>query len=372
LFGVTRYLLSPMRSLLLLVVVSLVHLVVARVAFNNGKFYEGSDQIIVKGVGYAPAPIGADPTVSPPYGDYYTQMYSAIYKRDLAILRPMGVNTLRLWGWGNGANHTDFLNVAYNDGVNPIYIAAEFWMGPGTYANLADPATIKQLLADFQTFLNSVNNHPAILFYILGSDLNAGWNYAGQLDALFSVLSQLTELAHTSNMNNLVTSALNDENSAAIITTYDTTTSLDFWSLNLYRGCTFGTLFTQFPTISKKGLFISEYGIDSFNDQTVNYDQALQANCVIALSKEILANNATAIGGAVVEYVDEYWKGKLGVVDARHPGCPNYNAAVHSICGNPNPSFPDGYVNQAWFGIVNASFAPRAVYAALTTLWTST
>jgi hypothetical protein len=32
----------------------------------------------------------------------------------------------------------------------------------------------------------------------------------------------------------------------------------------------------EYQQVSKKPLFISEYGIDSFNDKTVAYDQALQ------------------------------------------------------------------------------------------------
>src|SRR5665647_826746 len=62
----------------------------------------------MKGVGYAPTPIGVDPEVTPPYGDYFTSDYSSIYMRDLPLLREMGANTIRLWGWNNNANHTDF------------------------------------------------------------------------------------------------------------------------------------------------------------------------------------------------------------------------------------------------------------------------
>jgi len=324
----------------------------------------------VQGVGYAPTPIGVDVTVTPPYGDYFTKNYASSYLRDLAILRPLGVNTLRLWGWNNSADHSDFLDQAYNKGVDPIYVAVEFYIGPSVYPNLADPTVIQRVLSDFQVFLTHANSHPAILFYILGSDLNAGWNYAGELGAVFSLLSQLATATHQFQNGSLVTTALNDVNSIATIGQYDATTTMDFWGLNTYRGCSFSTLFTQFQAASKKKLFISEYGIDSYNDVTFAEDDTMQSNCIVALAKELVANNATTMGGAVVEYVDEYWKGKLGIADARHPGCPNYNPSVHSNCGSPNPSFPDGYVNQGWFGIVNASFAPRPVTAALKTLWT--
>jgi len=233
---------------------------------------------------------------------------------------------------------------------------------------LADPAVQAQVLADFTTFMNAIKSHPAVLLYIVGSDLNAQWNYGTNLAALFNVIDTLAAYAHSVNPLNLVTTALNDEDSLDTISTFDTT-SVDFWSINVYRGCTFGTLFTQYAMKSKKPLFISEYGIDSFNDKSLALDQALQSNCIVTLSKEILINNATTIGGAVVEYVDEYWKGKLGISDARHPGCPSYNPQLHTICGYPNEAFPDGYANQAWFGIVSSTFVPRTVFSALQTLW---
>jgi hypothetical protein len=355
-------------TILLLVSLVTVH---ALIEFRNNKFYDGEAETIIKAVGYSPVPIGSDPTVQPPYGDYFTANYATIYKRDLAILRNLGINAIRLWGWGNGADHSDFLNTAYNGGVNPIYVIVQFWMGPGTYPDLSDQAVQLMVLNDFTLFVNTINANPAVLFYIVGSDLNAGWNYGGNLTALFLMLDKLADHVHTVNPNNLVTTALNDVDSGNTILTFDGLVSFDYWSINVYRGCTFGTMFNDYASVSKKPLFISEYGIDSFNDHNMALDQALQSNCIVSLSKEILSHNATALGGAVVEYVDEYWKGKNGAVDARHPGCPNYNAQLHSICGYPNDAFPDGYANQAWFGIVNASFAPRTVFTALQALWQS-
>jgi len=339
------------------------------VELKEGKLFVDGNAFFARGVGYEPVPIGVDVTTTPPYGDYFTLNYAHFYQRDLAILRPLGVNVLRLWGWGDGADHSDFLDAAYNKGVNPIYVAVEFWLGPSSYQNLADPTVIQRVLADFQLFLKTAKSHPAILFYILGSDLNASWNYLGQLDALFSLLNQLASAAHAFNSSSLVTTALNDINSLSTISTYDSSTKLDFWSLNLYRGCTFGTLWTQYPSWTTKGLFISEYGIDSYNDVAFAEDDMMQSNCIVQLTKEIALHNSTAMGGSIVEYVDEYWKGKLGIYDGRHIACPDYNPNHHSNCGAPNSAFPDGYVNQAWFGIVNASFVPRGVYGALKTLW---
>jgi len=114
---------------------------------------------------------------------------------------------------------------------------------------------------------------------------------------------------------------------------------------------------------------VSEYGIDSFDDRSMKENDTLQATCVTQLATELINNEHISVGGAVVEYIDEYWKGKLGIADARHPGCPDYNSFHHSVCGDPNPAFPDLYVNQGWFGLVNSSFAPRTAYNSLKALW---
>jgi len=291
-----------------------------RVEFKEGRFKDGDADFFIKGIGYAPVPIGVDPTAAPPYGDYFTANYANVYNRDLPIIRSLGANVLRLWGWNNGADHSDFLNKAYNGGINPIYVAAEFWIGPSSYSNLADPIVQQKVIADFNQFLVTAKVHPAILFYIIGSDLNAGWNYGGELDALFSVLNTLANIAHGFNSSIIVTTALNDVDSMNTIAKYDIGSSLDIWSLNLYRGCDFGPLFTQYTAGTKRPLFVSEYGIDSYNDQTMKEDDTLQANCIVALTKQLLSARPVALGGAVVEYVDEFWKGKLGIADARHTG----------------------------------------------------
>src|SRR5260370_1116133 len=44
--------------------------------------------------------------------------------------------------------------------------------------------------------------------------------------------------------------------------------SVDMWTLNIYRGNTFGTLFEQWRAISSKPMLLGEFGTDTF--RTVN------------------------------------------------------------------------------------------------------
>lgn len=45
----------------------------------------------------------------------------------------LGANTIRLWGWDIDGDHTEFLDMAYNGGNQPIYVIATIWMEPKLY-----------------------------------------------------------------------------------------------------------------------------------------------------------------------------------------------------------------------------------------------
>lgn len=114
------------------------------------KLFVNGEAFTIRGVGYRPVPIGADPETTPPYGDYFTSNYSPIYDRDLPLLRGMGANTILLSNWNNEADHTDFLNKAYNNGVKPIYSIITFHMDPLLYPDVTSPEAREKIKVDFR------------------------------------------------------------------------------------------------------------------------------------------------------------------------------------------------------------------------------
>ena len=70
-----------------------------RVTTHGRRLVVNGEAFQVRGVGYAPTPIGVDVRYDWPYGDYFTAEHAGIYGRDLPLLREMGANTVRLWGW---------------------------------------------------------------------------------------------------------------------------------------------------------------------------------------------------------------------------------------------------------------------------------
>jgi hypothetical protein len=351
------------------------------VSIDGRQLLVNGNPFTIKGVGYLPVPIGDDPETTFPYGDYFTSGYSNIYDRDLLLLRQMGANTVRLWGWNNTANHLDFLDKAYNGGVNPIYVIAGYWINGGLDIDPNSPNNVReQLKAGFREMVAAYKNHPSILMWAIGNELNADWMYGGNLDNLFSLIDEIAAEVHVEEGrdHHPVTTPLLDSNLINTISTYNTSISfIDIWGANIYRGNTFGSLFNDYKVESEKPLVILEYGIDAYDNvhgnEYENIGDPYQADYAEALWKEIEANSDACIGGSIMAYSDEWWKGKYST----DPGCPDNNPAFHSTCGYPSTSHPDGYSNEEWWGIMrtvdNSSIPdimePRAVYYRLHSIW---
>jgi len=199
------------------------------------------------------------------------------------------------------------------------------------------------------------------------------------------------------------------------------------WAMQLYRGRSFGGYFGNFQAESSKPLIVTEFGIDAYNDpcgwnENMAYPQVCfnlpgdgnggdvalpgqpfrgcnnpwadcakpgvqtQAEWDAALVHEIMANapehGGAVIGGFVMAWTDEYWKGAVVQDQCAHPcpvqdlqtclqrdyasyalggwaacgphahfTCGNYDTKFHDLCGYALAALPDGYVNEEWFGI---------------------
>jgi len=205
---------------------------------------------------------------------------------------------------------------------------------------------------------------------------------------------------------------------------------LDAWTAQVYRGDTFGTFFGQMGNATDKPVLLTEYGVDAYHDKcgegfgdpkaTPCYnvygdssgsfiDENSQARFATNLTYEILAQssehehcasavkghtNCTNIGGFLMSWTDEYWKGAKAQAactptissshfspkkcqEKAHVTCGNWNAAEHDLCGYWLEAAPDHYVNEEWFGITAPSqcadsidaIEPRQVYWTMRHIW---
>jgi len=340
----------------------------------------GGSAFTVKGVNYSPVPVGESPEAMEPYGDYFTPEYSALWTRDMPLIRTMGANTLRISWWNPLADHKSFLDAAYNSGTDPIYVIAGFHINAGLDIDPASPANVRsQLINDFADMVNQQKNHPAILMWAIGSNLNVPSAYGNspeELTNLFSLIDAMADAAHAEDSSHPVTAPMSDYYFSDIVAAYNEAVSLDLWSINVYRGGNFGKLFTQFTAATNtlpKPLVITEFGIDAWDDYSGSEDELTQAEYAWWLWKDIAANSSTCVGGIYMEFTDEWWRDSLSADMFCTPG----TSSEHNYCGHETYYSPDGYVNDEWRGIMRIAdnggnpdaVEPRIAYDTLRTLY---
>ena len=107
------------------------------------------------------------------YGDYFTSDYSFIWLRDLPLIKNMGANVLRTYGWQPDNDHTAFLDAAYNNG---LYVMATFYMGDATETPVASADDRSKVITTFTSEVAKYASHPSLLFWSFGNELNGVWN----------------------------------------------------------------------------------------------------------------------------------------------------------------------------------------------------
>jgi len=134
----------------------------------NGKPFE------VRGLAYSPVPVG-ESVLFAPSGDYFTPDYVYLWARDLPAIAAAGFNTLRIYGWNNaaGVDHTLFLDACMQHG---LFVILTHFVAPLTGGAVLSAEVQNQTTADFLRSIQAIGDHPALLLWSFGNELNGQWN----------------------------------------------------------------------------------------------------------------------------------------------------------------------------------------------------
>ncbi len=394
---------------------------------------------LIKGVAYSSFPWGrfpddwgyatypGDPRANNPNFPDNVLDDTFILDQDFAWIQSMDANTIRIWGGQDSSDPAQpgrfptkmtqqTLNKAEQYGLKVI---AGFWMphpgdwtcsnggaGPRvynfnplfSYGNPADRAMIKQ---KFRSYVAQFKNHPAILFWAIGNEENLHLRDAAHAQQFYSLVNEMAQEAHLEEgmLFHPVAAVSGDLGyiGQAGIADDASLPALDIWGMNVYRGPSFGTLFTQYAALSQKPLWFSEFNSDDAwhtndpNNPPNGYeDQNTQALTTYLLWQEIQNNyqsatNQVTIGGTAMAFSDEWWQPSPWYCGTGNQACnqqQNYfgQGPIDFSCpvnGTQiwTPPSADNFFNAEWWGIFarqrNASqpnhdtMVPRVVYFAL-------
>lgn len=335
----------------------------AQAAVDGRRVLVHGEPFVMRAVCYQPTPVGQTAT-QPPFGDYFTANYRALYERDLPQMRAMGANTLRTYNWEPAADHTHFLDAAWNNGVQPIHVLVNAYIDPAT--DWSNPSVVTGLKNRWRSLAARIASHPAVIGFLIGNELNV---VSRNSPAFWNAINDIAGTVRAVATNQLVTTPLADTDVIASIRAYDARiTNLNCWAIQAYRGRSFGQLFSQYEAVSTKPLLISEFGMDAYDSRVrAEYanDAFQTADYVRALWNEIARRTNSVAGGAIFEWSDEWWKDQ-------GPG----NSLTRQDTGQwAVAGFPDGTAEHEWWGIFRAATAstptptPRAAFRIFQELW---
>jgi hypothetical protein len=284
-----------------------------KISINGRKLLVNNVPFHIQGVDWNPVAKG---------GDYRNVDFVAFADQDIALMKEMGINVVRTYV---PLTNIAVLNKLSNAG---IYVVNSVYAYGGDTVE-----SVQQLIAPIQ-------NHPAILMWLVGSDWNTNGMYADFNPAQAQArVSEVAAFIKTLDPNHLIATVYDGVPNSA---TVNAMPNINVWGLSGNTGNTsFGNLFSNWAAISTKPMFVAGYGANALNVQS-------QTTAVVSLTRELYAQSAkyssgVSLGGTVFEWADEWWK-------------------------SGNPDQQDNAADE-WWGLLSIDRVKRPVFNALKQLF---
>ena len=286
----------------------------------NGRDILRNDSVYtIKGICYHPVPKGSD-----------NRNFDRLTE-DLTLMQEAGINTIRVY---SPITDPTVLDQIHETGLKVII---GFGYNQGGENDI--------LSGTFIDYVNTFKNHEAILLWELGNEYNyhPEW-FEGDMKNWYTVLNNAAKMIHENDPSHPVTTAHGElPDSLAINMCPD----IDVWGMNVYRWDNPEEIFSQWSVISRKPMYLSEAGADSYMTIEKNgYDKGVnelaQADATANILEVTFRNREICSGVTLFAFIDELWK--AGNNDSLDTGgwAPNSSGVPY-----------DGAPNEEYWGIVD-------------------
>jgi hypothetical protein len=331
----------------------------SKVSVVDQKLLVDGQEFYVKGVTYSPVPVGSDPEKpTRTFVDWLN--HPEIYRNDFALMKKAGINTIRVMVDNSSVTPTRrMLDAAHEYNIKVIMN----YEGP-LRSDLSGQRTREQVKSHASTMIRNYKDHPAILMWMIGNEVNYWYPKDGDVRDWYTLLEEITQEAKKIDPNHPVATA----NNALSHMEYfiELSPSVDIFATNAYslsQG-SWNWIYDSYRSYQTgKPILIAEAGMDSWNSRANFDDEGLQAAMIQMILSEN-ANRPEGIGLVIFEWVDEWWKS----------GDPFTQDGTDDWTMENQENAVDSWFSEEYFGIVRQQAdtnerIPKYAYYAVREEW---
>ncbi|MBM3245415.1 MAG: hypothetical protein FJZ15_06470, partial [Candidatus Omnitrophica bacterium] len=257
-----------------------------------------------------------------------------------------GINTVRTYF----TPHKDLLDAFAQHGIRVIVGFPNY---DDRHQQGADVAR-----GGYKNYINTYKNHPAILMWEFGNEYNyhPDWFEGNDINIWYRNLEEAARTAIKLDPNHPTSSAHGEAPSPSVLKKCP---SVQVWGMNIYIGTDMTEELNNWRAISDKPMYISETGIDSFNDAAKTEDEDAQAKANVLMWQSINNSRDICSGVTFMTWQDEWWKVEKGNPNGQDR---------HGVNSLPSVNRGDQFSEEFW-GFVNIDGTPKKVLGAMAEQW---
>jgi len=301
------------------------------VSISGRKIMVNNTPYLIKGICYHPVPKGSN------------QRDFSTLTQDLSLMTEAGINTIRVYA---PIEDVKVLDAISNAGIKLII---GFGYNQGGKNDI--------LSGSFINYVNKFKHHNAILMWELGNEYNyhPEW-FNGDIKNWYLAMNNAADLIHKNDQNHPTTTAHGELPDSLALTMCP---NIDVWGMNVYRWDDPEGIFSQWKALSKKPMYLSEAGGDSY--MTISkegYEKGInekaQAAATLNILKKTFANTDINAGVTLFSFTDGWWKAGSNLTQDIGGWAPNSAGVPY-----------DGSPNEEFWGIVEINRKKKEAYTIL-------